>query len=81
MANPGGLECSFPSCLQGTLSCVCVSGGHLGRGRQRRWGEILVPLALGWGEGSAGGRALVQNLQPPAAWAGALGRCLKGVRG
>lgn len=56
----------------------CVCRGHLRKGVTSGWGETQASLALCHSGDARGGRALVQDLRPPAAWTGLLGRLLKG---
>ena len=57
---------------------VCVGGPPVRKGVTSRWGEMQASRALCSSGDARGGRALIQDLRPPAAWTGLLGRLLKG---
>lgn len=65
-------------CRGHSRPCVCVRGPPVRKRVTSRWGEMQASLALCRSEDPRGGRALVQDLRPPAAWTGLLGRLLKG---
>lgn len=64
-------------CRGHSRPCVCVRGPPVRKGVTSRWGERQASLALCRSGDPRGGRALVQDLRPPAAWTGLLGRLQK----